>query len=190
MGKVMATIQKDTRMEKLVTYFLIVAMLAFSSANANELCNTTNKSPTLQIWQEHWGDYEWGEPQINKYYVVETNGAFQDMIRICDMAGLGQMLHILGKDEIIGLQRSQGSYLDVVLQEDINTLVVKFLLDNEIILFEVLNPMNYKHLATQKLKEAKAKRDSKAVKNYEKIIKLLQEYTTTFISYLKKPNTL
>lgn len=70
------------------------------------------------------------------------------MIRICDMAGLGQMLHILGKDEIIDLQRAQGSYLDVVLQEDINTLVVKFLLDNEIILFEDLNPMDYKHLAT------------------------------------------
>lgn len=53
---------------------------------------------------------------------------------------------------------------------------MKFLLDNEIILFEDLNPMDYKHLATQKLKESKAKRDSKAVKNYEKIIKLLQEY--------------
>lgn len=164
-------------MKKLVTYFLIVAMLAFGSVNANEPCNTNNKSPTLQKWQEYWGNYEWGEnPQVNQYYSVETNGALRDMIRICDMAGLGQMLHILGKDEIIDLQRAQGSYLDVVLQEDINTLVVKFLLDNEIILFEDLNPMDYKHLATQKLKESKAKRDSKAVKNYEKIIKLLQEY--------------
>lgn len=33
-------------MKKLATY-LITAMLAFSSVNTNELCNTNNKSPAL-----------------------------------------------------------------------------------------------------------------------------------------------
>ncbi len=61
------------------------------------------------------------------------------------------MLHILRKEKLTQLQEAEGSYLDIVLQEDINTLAVKFLLDNEIILFEDLNPIDYKHLATQKL---------------------------------------
>lgn len=162
-------------MKKFVAY-LIVAILVFSSAYAS-VCNTNEKSSILQSWQEDWGNYEWGEdPQVNQYYVVETNGALRDMLRSCDIAGLEQMLHRLGKDEIISFQRAEGSYLDIVLQEDINPLVVRFLLDNEIIVFKDLNPIDYKQLTTQKLQEAKTKGDSKAVENYEKIIKLLQEY--------------
>ncbi|WP_295701878.1 MULTISPECIES: hypothetical protein [Helicobacter] len=41
---------------------------------------------------------------------------------------------------------------------------------------ETIEGLTSLHLATQKLQEAKAKGDSKAVENYEKIIKLLQEY--------------
>lgn len=165
-------------MKKLIAYF-IVAMFMCSVSVYASVCNTNQKSSILQNWQEQWGNYEWGEnPQINQYYIVEANGALKDMLRSCDMAGLEQMLHILGKDKIISLQRAEGSHLDIVLQEDINPLAVKFLLDNELILFEDLNPIDYKHLATQKLQESKAKGDSKAVENYEKIIKLLQEYET------------
>lgn len=98
------------------------------------------------------------------------------MLRSCDMVGLEQMLHTLRKDEIMSFQRAEGSYLDIVLQEDINPLVVRFLLDNEIIVFKDLNPIDYKQLATQKLQESKAKEDSKAVENYEKIIEVLKQY--------------
>ena len=56
--------------------------------------------------------------QINRYYTIETDGAFKDMIRACDMVGLKQMLSYLGKDEIISNQEVQGSYLDNILQED------------------------------------------------------------------------
>lgn len=162
-------------MKKFVTY-LIVAILAFSSSYAS-VCNTSEKSSILQKWQEDWGNYEWGEdPQANQYYVVETNGAFKDMLRACDVVGSEQILHILGKNKIISLQMAEGSYLDIVLQEDINPLVVEFLLDSELILFEDLNLIDYKQLATQKLQEAKAKGDFRAIQNYEKIIKLVQEY--------------
>lgn len=163
-------------MKRMVTY-LIVAMFMCSVSVYASVCDTSEKSSTLQKWQENWGNYEWGEdPQVNQYYVVETNGVFKDMLRACDMVRLEQMLHILGKEKLTQQQEAEGSYLDIVLQEDINTLAVKFLLDNEIILFEDLNPIDYKHLATQKLQEAKAKGDFRAVENYEKIIKLLQEY--------------
>lgn len=164
-------------MKTIITY-LIVAILAFSGVYGS-VCNTSEKSSILQKWQEGWGNYVWGEdPQANQYYVVETNGAFKDMLRTCDMVGLEKMLYILGKEKLTQQQEAEGSYLDIVLQEDINPLVVEFLLDNEIILFEDLNLIDYKQLATQKLQEAKAKRDSKAIHNYEKIIKLLQEYET------------
>lgn len=62
------------------------------------VCNTKEKSSMLQKWQEDWGNYEWGEdPQVNQYYVVETNGAFTDMLRSCDIVGFEQMLYILEK---------------------------------------------------------------------------------------------
>ncbi|WP_394950838.1 hypothetical protein [uncultured Helicobacter sp.] len=164
-------------MKTIITY-LIVAILAFSGVYGS-VCNTSEKSSILQKWQEDWGNYVWGEdPQANQYYVVETNGAFKDMLRTCDMVGLEKMLYILGKEKLTQQQEAEGSYLDIVLREDINPLVVEFLLDNEIILFEDLNLIDYKQLATQKLQEAKAKGDSKAIQNYEKIIKLLQEYET------------
>ena len=164
-------------MKTIITY-LIVAILAFSGVYGS-VCNTSEKSSILQKWQEDWGNYVWGEdPQANQYYVVETNGAFKDMLRTCDMVGLEKMLYILGKEKLTQQQEAEGSYLDIVLQEDINPLVVEFLLDNEIILFGDLNLIDYKQLATQKLQEAKTKGDSKAIQNYEKIIKLLQEYET------------
>lgn len=102
-----------------------------------------------------------------------------ELLRIC----LGLVMwwgwrkcYILGKEKLTQQQEAEGSYLDIVLQEDINPLVVKFLLHNEIILFEDLNPTDYKHLATQKLQETKAKGDSKVVENYEKIIEILKQY--------------
>lgn len=162
-------------MKAIITY-LIVAILTFGGVYGS-VCNTSEKSSILQKWQEDWGNYEWGEdPQANQYYVVETNGAFKDMLRACDVVGSEQILHILGKNKIISLQMAEGSYLDIVLQEDINPLVVEFLLDSELILFEDLNLIDYKQLATQKLQEAKAKGDFRAIQNYEKIIKLVQEY--------------
>ncbi|GAB0173087.1 hypothetical protein NHP164001_11030 [Helicobacter trogontum] len=162
-------------MKAIITY-LIVAILTFGGVYGN-VCNTSEKSSILQSWQEDWGNYVWGEdPQANQYYVVETNGAFKDMLRACDVVGSEQILHILGKNKIISLQMAEGSYLDIVLQEDINPLVVKFLLDNELILFEDLNLIDYKQFATQKLQEAEAKEDFRAIQNYEKIIKLVQEY--------------
>lgn len=162
-------------MKAIITY-LIVAILTFGGVYGN-VCNTSEKSSILQSWQEDWGNYVWGEdPQANQYYVVETNGAFKDMLRACDVVGSEQILHILGKNKIISFQRAEGSYLDIVLQEDINPLVVKFLLDNELILFEDLNLIDYKQFATQKLQEAEAKGDSKVVENYKKIIEILKQY--------------
>ena len=74
-------------MKTIITY-LIVAILAFSGVYGS-VCNTSEKSSILQKWQEDWGNYVWGEdPQANQYYVVETNGAFKDMLRTCDMVGL------------------------------------------------------------------------------------------------------
>lgn len=155
---------------------ILVATLAFSGVYGS-VCNTSEKSSILQKWQEDWGNYEWGEePQVNQYYIVETNGAFKDMLRACDVVGLEKMLYIPGKEKLTQQQEAEGSYLDIVLQEDINPLVVKFLLHNEIILFEDLNPTDYKQLATQKLQEAKAKGDSKVVENYKKIIEILKQY--------------
>lgn len=89
------------------------------NAYANTFCNTNEKSFIFQQWQETWGTYKWGDnAQINQYYTIETDGAFKDMIRACDMVGLKQMLSYLGKDEIISNQEAQGSYLDNILQED------------------------------------------------------------------------
>lgn len=60
--------------------------------------------------------------------------------------------------------------------EDINPLVVKFLLDNELIFLEELNStIHYKELAIKKLDIAKARKDSKAIQDYEKIIELLKQ---------------
>lgn len=159
-------------MKKIITY-LTLAMLAFIiNAYANTFCNTNDKSSVLYKWETDWGSYEWGnDPQVNQYYTIETNGAFIDMIRTCNMVGLKQMFRILGKDRVMQQQRAEESYLDIILQEDINPLVVEFLLDKELIY-----PIDYKQLATQKLKEAKARGDSIAIANYEKILEILKEY--------------
>lgn len=85
-----------------------------------EACVTLAKI-ILQKWQEDWGNYVWGEdPQANQYYVVETNGAFKDML-VCDVDS--QNRYHNGKNKIISLQMAEGSYLDIVLQEDINPLL-------------------------------------------------------------------
>ena len=98
-------------------------------------------------------------------------------MQTCDIMGLKQMLNYLGKNEIITLQNAEGSYLDNILQKNINPLVVSFLLENELILKELHLTIKYKQLANQKLQEVKAKGDSKAIANYEKILEILKEYS-------------
>ena len=95
---------KGVKMKKI----LILALLAM---NAYAACNTNGKSTLFEEWKEQWGEYKWGEDaQINQYSVVETNGAFKDMIRACDMVGLQQMLDSLRKEQILSNQESQGSF--------------------------------------------------------------------------------
>ena len=54
---------------------------------------------------------------------------------------------------------------------------MSFLLENELILKELHLTIKYKQLANQKLQEVKAKGDSKAIANYEKILEILKEYS-------------
>ncbi|WP_300906555.1 hypothetical protein [Helicobacter typhlonius] len=165
-------------MKKIVAYSMALIFLVGISVYANSLCNINDKSSLFQQWKLDWGEYEWGDnAQINQYYIVETNGVVKDMMQTCDIMGLKQMLNYLGKNEIVTLQNAEGSYLDNILQENINPLVVSFLLENKLILKELHLTIKYKQLANQKLQEAKAKGDSKAIANYEKILEILKEYS-------------
>lgn len=159
--------------------------ISHTTQNNQQECNITGKSKLYQEWAEQWkGKYE----TDIYYHQTGTPSAIKDMLEQCDIRGLTLILNDIGTREFILHQASGGAIFLMIAIESAHPQSVQFLLEHKLtqkdnkdiyeeqMIEETIEGLTSLHLATQKLQEAKAKGDSKAVENYEKIIKLLQEY--------------
>lgn len=150
-------------------------------------CNITGESKLYQEWVEQWK----GKDETDIYYhQTGTPSAIKDMLEQCDIRGLTLILNDIDTREFILHQASGGVVFLVVAIESAHPQSVQFLLEHKLtqkdnkdiykeqMIEESIEGLTPLQLATQKLREAKAKGDSRAIQNYEKIIKLLQEHET------------
>lgn len=173
------------------TIFFLVFLL-FGYARADSIDTPTQQTHKIQSslykkWEKQWGNYQWSNNAIgNKSYAFETAYIIIEMIDKSDIDGLSYLYQTLQKDKehnmaflngIIGEPAFEKKAIDKA-----NFEALEFLLKNDVIDIDAtisddaLQEYSLPTYATQKLQEAKAKGDSKAIQNYEKIIKLLQKY--------------
>lgn len=163
---------------------LIVVVVCISFCFSKESCNVNNPSTFYRQWNEQWGKFKQedccnDEPQIIRWYFIDSNSVFVNMMRECDMVGMEQMLIKLGKDTLISLQKAESrSYLLLVAQENFNQEVIKFLLENHLFCLDKEqcfdSALNVSQSINDKLKEAKSNMDMEATQNYKQILNILR----------------
>ncbi|WP_110506656.1 hypothetical protein, partial [Helicobacter cinaedi] len=172
----------------LIALLICVVQLQATShttQNNQQECNITGKSKLYQEWVEQWkGKYE----TDIYYHQVGTPYAIKDMLEQCDILGLTLMLNDIDKREFILHQASGGMIFLMVAIESAYPQSVQFLLEHKLtqkdnkdiyeeqMIEETIEGLTPLQRANQKLQEAKAKGDSKAIANYEKILEILKEY--------------
>lgn len=173
----------------LIALLICVVQLQATShttQNNQQECNITGKSKLYQEWVEQWkGKYE----TDIYYHQVGTPYAIKDMLEQCDILGLTLMLNDIDKREFILHQASGGMIFLMVAIESAYPQSVQFLLEHKLtqkdnkdiyeeqMIEETIEGLTPLQLANQKLQEVKAKGDSKAIANYEKILEILKEYS-------------
>ncbi|SQB99579.1 Uncharacterised protein [Helicobacter fennelliae] len=173
----------------LIALLICVVQLQATShttQNNQQECNITGESKLYQEWVEQWkGKYE----TDIYYHQVGTPYAIKDMLEQCDILGLTLMLNDIDKREFIFHQASGGMIFLMVAIESAYPQSVQFLLEHKLtqkdnkdiyeeqMIEETIEGLTPLQLANQKLQEAKAKGDSKAIANYEKILEILKEYS-------------
>ena len=163
---------------------LIVLVACISFCFSKEVCNVNNPSMIYQQWNEQWGKFKQegccnNKPQIIRWYFIDADGVFVDMMRECDIVGMKQLLIKLGKGTLISLQKAESrSYLLLVAQENFNQEVITFLLENHLFCLDKEqcfdSTFNVSQSINEKLKEAKFNMDTKATQNYKQILNLLR----------------
>lgn len=156
-----------------------------STQDNQQECNITGESRLYQEWVEQWK----GKDEIDIYYhQTGTPSAIKDMLEQCDIRGLTLILNDIGTREFILHQASGGVVFLMVAIESAYPQSVQFLLEHKLtqkdnkdiyeeqMIEESIEGLTPLQLTTQKLQESKAKEDSKAVENYEKIIEVLKQY--------------
>lgn len=177
-----------TKLAFLVVAFINVAFGADThevALNNQQECNITGESNLYQEWVEQWkGKYE----TDIYYHQTGTPYAIKDMLEQCDIRGLTLMLNDIDTREFIFHQASGGVIFLMVAIESAHPQSVQFLLEHKLTqkdnkdiyekqtIEEIIEGLTPLQLANQKLQEAKAKGDSKAIANYEKILEILKEY--------------
>ena len=173
----------------LIALLVCIAQLQatqFNTQDNQQECNITGESKLYQEWVEQWkGKYE----TDIYYHQVGTPYAIKDMLEQCDILGLTLMLNDIDKREFILHQASGGMIFLMVAIESAYPQSVQFLLEHKLtqkdnkdiyeeqMIEETIEGLTPLQLANQKLQEAKAKGDSKAIANYEKILEILKEYS-------------
>ena len=173
----------------LIALLICVVQLQATShttQNNQQECNITGKSKLYQEWVEQWkGKYE----TDIYYHQVGTPYAIKDMLEQCDILGLTLMLNDIDKREFILHQASGGMIFLMVAIESAYPQSVQFLLEHKLtqkdnkdiyeeqMIEETIEGLTPLQRANQKLQEVKAKGDSKAIANYEKILEILKEYS-------------
>ena len=159
---------------------------------AQDLAHTQSTQQTKSALYDEWAK-DWRGKEDDVYFYKETPYTIMYMLGECDIKGLKLMLDELGKQEFISMQASGGMIFLIAAIESVQVESVKFLLENKLtykdnvaqyedsVIDEVYYDKNYVkrtplQFATQKLQEAKSSGDSDAVRNYEKIIELLEQY--------------
>lgn len=178
-------------MKKLLILAILSCSVTFgvetheSTQDNQQECNITGESKLYQEWVEQWkGKYE-----TDIYYHQEgTPYAIKYMLEQCDILGLTLMLNDIDTREFIFHQASGGVIFLMVAIESAHPQSVQFLLEHKLTqkdnkdiyekqtIEEIIEGLTPFQLANQKFLEAKAKGDSKAIANYEKILEILKEY--------------
>ncbi|MBZ7939795.1 hypothetical protein H2277_08460 [Campylobacter sp. W0014] len=179
--------------KKYITIFII--LLGFGCISASPISKqTTNQSIIYNDWFKRHGKwnfkkaYKANKAQGNKGYSFQTNWAILDMIAKDDVVGLKYMYEKLKPDPEHDMTFFNGIAVPSVSYEqqaiDKRSIkALKFLLKNKVIDIKatIEDEKTQKELSlfqytTQKIEEAKNKKDFKAVSNYKKILEILQSY--------------
>ncbi|MGX2985228.1 hypothetical protein ACWIWK_07150 [Helicobacter sp. 23-1048] len=173
-------------MKKLILAFMLI--FGYAQDLAHTQSTQRIKSALYDEWVKQWGNHKWDNRSsnpaaTNKAYSFESAYIIVDMIKADDIAGLELIYKALEKDKehnmaflngIIGAPTFEQQAIDSA-----NVSALEFLLKNHIVIDEVNDDGETKNLsdyANEKLNEAKSSGNSNAVRNYEKIIELLEKY--------------
>lgn len=170
-------------------FFLIFLPFGYAKANFTDIHIQQiykAQSELYEKWEKQWGNYEWSDNAIgNKSYAFETAYIIIEMIDKDDIDGLKCLYQVLQKDkkhnmaflnEIIGEPTFEKEAIEKENVKALEFFLHNGVVENDATIIDIDAGQEYSllELATQKLQEAKAKGDSKAIQNYEKIIKLLE----------------
>ena len=164
------------KMKKLILAFILI--FGYAQDLAHTQSTQRIKSTLYNEWSKQWGNHKWDNRSsnpavVNKYYAFESAYIIVDMIKADDIAGLELIYKALEKDKmpnmallngIIGAPTFEQQAIDSA-----NANALEFLLKNHI-----ADDENLSDYANEKLNEAKSSGDSNAVRNYEKIIEILE----------------
>ena len=173
-------------MRTLTLLYLIPLCVMLTSIQALET-SRTNISILYDKWFKQWGDYNWSDNvATNKAYAFETSYVIIDMIDENDIAGLEHIYEALQNDKEHDLIFLNGIIGEPTFEKEAidkaNFKALEFLFSNNIIDSNVkitddtLQECTLLTYTNQKFQEAKTKRDSKSIANYEKILETLKEY--------------
>ena len=175
-------------MKKLIFAFILI--FGYAQDLAHTQSTQKAKSALYNKWVKQWGNHKWDNRSsnpavVNKYYAFESAYIIVDMIKADDIAGLELIYKALEKDKmpnmallngIIGAPTFEQQAIDSA-----NAKALEFLLKNHIVIDEVNDDGETKNMsdyANEKLNEAKSSGDSNAVRNYVKIIEILEKYNS------------
>lgn len=173
-------------MKKLAFLLVAFVSVAFGVDTHESTQDSITQSSLYKKWQENWGDYEWSNNVIgNKHYAFESAYTIIDMIDKDDIVGLEHIYKSL-KDKEPNMASLNGIVGEPTFEKEAidkaSFKALEFLLNNGIVKIDVIiidvdagKEYSLSEFATQKLQEAKAKGDSKAIANYEKILEILKE---------------
>ena len=165
-------------MKKLIFAFMLI--FGYAQDLAHTQSTQRIKSALYDEWFKQWGNHKWDNRSsipaaTNKAYSFESAYIIIDMIKADDIAGLELIYKALEKDKehnmaflngIVGAPTFEQQAIDSA-----NAKALEFLLKNHI-----ADDENLSDYANEKLNEAKSSGDSNAVRNYVKIIEILEQY--------------
>lgn len=175
-------------MKKLLAFVFLSFSVAFSVDAHESTQDSITQSSLYKKWQENWGDYGWSNNAIaNKTYAFESAYAIIDMIDKDDIVGLEHIYKSLQKDKEHNMAFLSGIIGEPTFEKEAidkaSFKALEFLLNNGIVKIDAIitdvdarQEYSLTEFTTKKLQEAKAKGDSKAIANYEKILEILKEY--------------
>ena len=184
---------------KYLIFLIILLGLGYLKAESSLISQQmtiaqSTSSAIYNRWLKQFGEWDFKKAYQNnggignKEYSFQTNWAILDMIAQDDIVGLEQIYKKLEADIehnmafFNGIASPSISFeqqaIDKASIKALSFLLEKSIIDINVTLEDIEEQKEYSlcAYATQKLQDAEAKGDSKAIENYKRILEILQKY--------------